>query len=134
LVPRDVGRAVEAVAGNSRSSGTGRAASGPAARRGLRGGRPCGRSGTGCGSRSGGGSATFTAGASGARAAAGRPHRDRLWLAAERQQVVSLGIELDDVARSLIHHPDVVLRVDPHLLREVEAVDPDADLTDVLAA
>src|SRR5262249_50226452 len=77
-----------------------------------------------------------TAAFAAARAAAARrgPHRDRFRLAAEGEPDAAGLIELDHVARSLIDHPDVVLRIDLHRLGEVEAVDTLADLADELAA
>jgi hypothetical protein len=42
-------------------------------------------------------------------------------------------IELEDGVRHLIDDPDVVLRIDLHLLGEEERIDPLTDLTDVLA-
>ena len=43
------------------------------------------------------------------------------------------GIELDDHVRSLVDDPDVVLRIDAHRVRELEAVVALADLADVVA-
>src|SRR5207247_1429549 len=57
---------------------------------------------------------------------------DGLGLAPHRHLHASLRIELDDHARSLIDHPDVVLRIDPHVMREDETVQALADLADVL--
>ena len=54
--------------------------------------------------------------------------------ASEHHQVSSVGIELDDLVRARVHDPDVVLRIDAHLLREVDRVDALADLLDELAA
>ena len=64
---------------------------------------------------------------------AGRPHGNRFRLSTEHQLNLPVGIELDDVRGSLIDDPDVVLWIDVHGLREVEAVHPDADLLDELA-
>ena len=54
--------------------------------------------------------------------AAQRRNAFRLRLAAEQHLHRPFGIELDDHARHLIDDPDVVLRIDAHLLREQEAV------------
>ena len=69
------------------------------------------------------------------RAAARRAgaHGDRFRLAAHHQLNAAVGIELDHLRRSAIDDPDVVLRIDAHRLRVVEAVDADADLADELA-
>src|SRR5205807_4487708 len=66
--------------------------------------------------------------AAGTAASRGWAYGDRFRFAAQHEQDPSLGIEFDHVARSLIDHPDVVLRIDLHRLREVEAVDALADL------
>ena len=52
---------------------------------------------------------------------------------AEHHHDPSGGIELDDHVRSLVDDPDVVLRIDAHAVRELEAVAPFADLADVAA-
>ena len=57
--------------------------------------------------------------------------RDRLRPSAEHHHDASLGVELDDHVRPLVDDPDVVLRVDAHGVRELEAVQALADLADV---
>src|ERR1019366_926707 len=52
----------------------------------------------------------------------------RLGLTAQQQLYAPGRIEFNHHARHLIHHPDVVLRIDPHLLRHHEAVRILADL------
>ena len=47
--------------------------------------------------------------------------RDVLRLSAEHHQEPAVGIELHDLVRSGVDDPDVVLRIDAHLLREVDA-------------
>src|SRR5262249_58730215 len=68
------------------------------------------------------------------RQAAARRHAgagadaDVLRLAPEDQLVAPLAVELDHLVRSGVDDPDVVLRVDAQLLREVDRVDALADL------
>ena len=63
-----------------------------------------------------------------ARRRLGRRNIDRLRLPAQRHQDSPLRVELDDHARPFIDHPDVVLRIDPHHVREQEPVQPLSDL------
>ena len=75
-----------------------------------------------------------TARRSSARRHAGAgPERDVLRLSAEHHQEPAVRIELHDHVRSGVDDPDVVLRIDAHLLGEVDAVDALADLLDELA-
>src|SRR5262249_19976184 len=115
-IPGDVRRTHEAVAGNSGSWRPGRTGAGSAfpAAATLRCPAPFG-------------ARTRSAGTD------DRPHADRLRLPAEHQLNASVRIEFDHVARSLIGDPDVVLRIDADRLREIEAVDADADLAHELA-
>ena len=55
---------------------------------------------------------------------------DRLGTAAQHHHDPSFGVELDDHVRPLVDHPDVVVLVDAHLVRELEAVDALAPLLD----
>ena len=60
-------------------------------------------------------------------------HRHRFRLAAQNHLHAAVRVELDDLRRHLIDDPDVVLRIDAHLLRLQEAVDALADLAHELA-
>ena len=57
------------------------------------------------------------------------PHGDRFRLPAHHHQDAAVGPELDDLVRSFVDDPDVVLRVDADRVREEEAVDALPDLT-----
>src|SRR3954469_18780918 len=77
-------------------------------------------------------------GASGRHAAAGghagsRPHANVLRLAAEHELEPAVAVELHHLVRAGVDDPDVVLRIDAHLLREIDRVDALADLLDELA-
>ena len=52
--------------------------------------------------------------------------RHRLRPPAEHHDDTSLRVELDHHVRPLIDDPDVVLRIDAHLVRELEAIDTDS--------
>ena len=69
----------------------------------------------------------YFSGGAGRQRAVERP-RDRLRPSAEHHHDPSLGVELDDHVRPLVDDPDVVLRIDPHGVRELEAVQTLADL------
>ena len=69
----------------------------------------------------------------GRRHAGTGPQRDVLGLAAEHQLESSVGVELHDLVRSGVDDPHVVLRIDAHLLREVDRVDALSDLLHELA-
>src|SRR5205814_2168728 len=60
--------------------------------------------------------------------ACARPHRDRFGLATQHQLNLSFRAQLDDVGRSLVDDPDVVLRIDADRLGEIESVHAGADL------
>ena len=60
-------------------------------------------------------------------------HAHRLGLAAEDHLDPPVRVELDHLRRHLIDDPDVVLRIDAHLLRLQEPVDALADLAHELA-
>src|SRR5262249_12687293 len=105
LVPRDACGAHEAVARNARSRRPGRTAS-AAATAGWR----LSSSRRAAARRFGGRSAAALP--RGPAASRRRTDRDRFRLAAQHQQNAAVLIELDHVARSLIDHPDVVLRID----------------------
>ncbi len=62
-----------------------------------------------------------------------RRHAHRFRLAAENHLHAPVGIELDHLRRRLIDDPDVVLRIDAHLLRLQQTVGALADLPDELA-
>ena len=62
-----------------------------------------------------------------------RRHAHRFRLAAENHLHAPVRIELDHLRRHLIDDPDVVLRIDAHLLRLQETVRALADLADELA-
>ena len=55
---------------------------------------------------------------------------DRLGTAAQHHHDPPFGVELDDHVRPLVHDPDVVVLVDAHLVRELEAVDALAPFLD----
>src|SRR4051812_33874165 len=61
-------------------------------------------------------------------------HRHSLGFAAEDHQHVTVGSELDDLARALVDDPDVVPGVDPHAVRDEKSIDALADFLDIVAA
>ena len=64
-----------------------------------------------------------SAGGAGVARRRGRQPFDGLGPAAEHHHDAALGVELDDHVRPLVHGPDVVLRIDAHRVRELEAVE-----------
>jgi hypothetical protein len=67
------------------------------------------------------------------RHAGARPQSDVLRLSAEHELEAAVGVELHDLVRSGVDDPDVVLRIDADLLREVDRVDALSDLLHELA-
>ena len=121
-VPRDVGRPLEALAFGARARAEDRRW-----RRRWRRARRLPR-------RAAAGGAVCTTGTPvGSGVERQRRHAHRFRLAAENHLHAPVRIELDHLRRHLIDDPDVVLRIDAHLLRLQQAVRALADLADELA-
>src|SRR4029079_7319166 len=116
-IPRDVGRPIEAVAVDSGARRAASAAASAALTAAAAAGPRC----------------PFRRHAAAGRHAGPGPHADVLRLAAEHELEPPVAVELHHLVRSGVDDPDVVLRIDAHLLREVDRVDALADLLDELA-